>query len=116
MHDEVSETENIRYNLSIEKMIVEGCECLLDANQVFIREGYLRFHRVFKSYLLRSKFIQGLLIMLTTFKSKALGVKFKNIKKRTILKCFLFTNHLILTTRASNGRLNLFKVFYLLKK
>lgn len=39
MHHEVSETENIRYNLGIEKMIVEGCECLLDANQVFIREG-----------------------------------------------------------------------------
>ena len=39
MHDEVSETENIRCNLAIEKMIVDGCECLLEANQVFIREG-----------------------------------------------------------------------------
>lgn len=39
MHDEVSETENIRCNLGIEKMIVEGCEVILDANQVFIREG-----------------------------------------------------------------------------
>ena len=43
MHYEVSETENIRYNLGIEKMIVEGCECLLDANQVFIREGKTLF-------------------------------------------------------------------------
>ena len=43
MHHEVSETENIRYNLGIEKMIVEGCECLLDANQVFIREGERRY-------------------------------------------------------------------------
>ncbi len=39
MRDEVSETENIRCNLAIEKTIVEGCECLLDANQLFIREG-----------------------------------------------------------------------------
>ena len=41
MHDEVSETENIRCNLGIEKMIIEGCECLLDANQLFIREGFV---------------------------------------------------------------------------
>jgi Ras-specific guanine nucleotide-releasing factor 1 len=41
MHDEVSETENIRCNLAIEKMIVEGCEVLLDSNQLFIREGFL---------------------------------------------------------------------------
>jgi Ras-specific guanine nucleotide-releasing factor 1 len=40
MHDEVSETENIRTNLAIEKMIVEGCDVILDANQVFIREGF----------------------------------------------------------------------------
>ena len=39
MHDEVSETENIRCNLAIEKLIVDRCDCLLDANQVFIREG-----------------------------------------------------------------------------
>lgn len=39
MHNEVSETENIRYNLAIEKMIVDRCDCLLDANQLFIREG-----------------------------------------------------------------------------
>lgn len=41
MHDEVSETENIRCNLGIEKMIVEGCDVILDANQVFIKEGLL---------------------------------------------------------------------------
>ena len=28
MHDEVSETENIRKNLSIERMIIEGCDIL----------------------------------------------------------------------------------------
>ena len=39
MHDEVSETENIRKKLSIERQIVEGCEMLLDVNQIFIRQG-----------------------------------------------------------------------------
>ena len=91
MHDEVSETENIRTNLAIEKMIVEGCDVILDANQVFIREG--------------------LLIILTPVKSKTLTVKDRDIKKRHVVKCFLFTNHLIVTTRASNGRLNLFKPY-----
>ena len=41
MHDEVSETENIRKNLAIERMIVEGCDILLDVNQVFVRQGTL---------------------------------------------------------------------------
>ncbi|KAI8793197.1 ras-specific guanine nucleotide-releasing factor 2, partial [Biomphalaria glabrata] len=38
MHDEVSETENIRKNLAIERMIVEGCDILLDVNQTFVRQ------------------------------------------------------------------------------
>jgi len=41
MHDEVSETENIRKNLSIERMIIEGCDILLDVNQTFVRQGEL---------------------------------------------------------------------------
>ncbi|VDI50012.1 Ras-specific guanine nucleotide-releasing factor 1 [Mytilus galloprovincialis] len=45
MHDEVSETENIRKNLSIERMIVEGCDILLDVNQTFVRQavGFVTF-------------------------------------------------------------------------
>ena len=39
MHDEVSETENIRKNLAIERMIIEGCDILLDVNQTFVRQG-----------------------------------------------------------------------------
>lgn len=42
MHDEVSETENIRKNLAIERMIVEGCEVLLDTSQTFVRQGMRR--------------------------------------------------------------------------
>lgn len=33
MHEEVSETENIRQNLAIERMIIGGCDILLDVNQ-----------------------------------------------------------------------------------
>ena len=35
---------------------------------------------------------------------------FKESKKEIVRQCFLFTNHLLLTTRASNGRLHLAKV------
>ena len=34
MRDEVSETENIRCNLAIEKLIVEGCEVILALNYI----------------------------------------------------------------------------------
>ena len=43
MQDEVSETENIRKNLAIERMIVEGCDILLDVNQTFVRQGEFTF-------------------------------------------------------------------------
>lgn len=36
---QVSETENLRKNLAVERMIVEGCDILLDVNQVFVRQG-----------------------------------------------------------------------------
>lgn len=39
MHDQISETENLRKNLAVERMIVEGCDILLDVNQVFVRQG-----------------------------------------------------------------------------
>ena len=45
MHDEVSETENIRKNLAIERMIIEGCEILLDTSQTFVRQGEQRCPR-----------------------------------------------------------------------
>lgn len=44
MHDEVSDTENIRKNLAIERMIVEGCDILLDTSQTFVRQGELLLH------------------------------------------------------------------------
>ncbi|XP_033749223.1 ras-specific guanine nucleotide-releasing factor 1-like [Pecten maximus] len=96
MHDEVSETENIRKNLSIERMIVEGCDILLDVNQTFVRQGALL--QVFNE---KGKFGRG---RLGSFSSS-----FKESKKEVVRQVFLFTNHMLLTTRSSNGRLHLAK-------
>lgn len=41
---QVSETENLRKNLAVERMIVEGCDILLDVNQVFVRQGEQSHH------------------------------------------------------------------------
>ncbi|XP_018899919.1 ras-specific guanine nucleotide-releasing factor 1 isoform X2 [Bemisia tabaci] len=89
MHDEVSETENLRKNLAVERMIVEGCDILLDVNQVFVR--------------------QGSLIQIPTDKEKSYLSRIAHFKseKEAICQCFLFSNHMILTRRASNGRLHL---------
>ncbi|XP_071116557.1 ras-specific guanine nucleotide-releasing factor 2-like [Haliotis cracherodii] len=97
MHDEVSETENIRKNLSIERMIVEGCDILLDVNQTFVRQGPLLqvIHE-------RGKSSRG---RLGSFSSS-----FKESKKEVVRQIFLFTNHILLTVRASNGRLHLAKI------
>jgi len=46
MHDEVSETEHIRANLAIERSIAEGCDVLLDVNQVLCRQGKIGMMRV----------------------------------------------------------------------
>ncbi|XP_021936755.1 ras-specific guanine nucleotide-releasing factor 2-like isoform X3 [Zootermopsis nevadensis] len=89
MHDEVSETENLRKNLAVERMIVEGCDILLDVNQVFVRQGSLIQIPSDKPRTSRSR--------LTSFKSE----------KESLRQCFLFSNHLILATRTSGGRLHL---------
>ncbi|XP_069694869.1 ras-specific guanine nucleotide-releasing factor 2-like [Periplaneta americana] len=89
MHDEVSETENLRKNLAVERMIVEGCDILLDVNQVFVRQGSLIQIPSDKPRTSRSR--------LTNFKSE----------KEALRQCFLFSNHLILATRTSGGRLHL---------
>ncbi|XP_055880494.1 ras-specific guanine nucleotide-releasing factor 2-like isoform X5 [Biomphalaria glabrata] len=96
MHDEVSETENIRKNLAIERMIVEGCDILLDVNQTFVRQGPLLQILNEKGKSNRGR--------LGSFSSS-----FKESKKEVVRQVFLFTNHILLTTRASNGRLHLAK-------
>ncbi|KAF5272851.1 hypothetical protein FQR65_LT00447 [Abscondita terminalis] len=88
MHDEVSETENLRKNLALERMIVEGCDILLDVNQVFVRQGSLIQIPSEKPKTPRSKL---------NFKSE----------KEYLRQCFLFSNHLIIATRSSSGKLHL---------
>ena len=83
----VSETENIRKNLAIERMIVEGCDILLDVNQVFVRQGTL-------IHLLGDKTRTGTRGRLSVLKHE----------REAIRQCFLFSNHLIITTRTSAGR------------
>lgn len=65
-------------------MIVEGCDILLDVKQIFVR--------------------QGTLIQIPTEKQKE-RVSFKGFKssskseKEVVRQCFLFSYHLIITTR-----------------
>ncbi|CAH8866094.1 unnamed protein product [Trichobilharzia szidati] len=95
MHDEVSETENIRKNLAIERMIVDGCDLLLDVNQVFVRQGTL---------------IQVMCDKLRSSRSRLsnFGTSCKE-RKEAIRQVFLFTNHLLITARTNNGKLRLVK-------
>ncbi|XP_072258616.1 ras-specific guanine nucleotide-releasing factor 1 isoform X2 [Pyxicephalus adspersus] len=92
MHDEVSETENIRKNLAIERMIVEGCEVLLDTSQTFVRQGCL----VQVPMSEKSRATRGRLGSLS-------------LKKEGERQCFLFTKHLLICTRSSGGKLHLTK-------
>lgn len=46
MHDEVSETENIRNNLAIERIIVGGCGMLPVLPRKFVESAFIAFvHR-----------------------------------------------------------------------
>ncbi|XP_038333034.1 ras-specific guanine nucleotide-releasing factor 1 isoform X1 [Canis lupus familiaris] len=92
MHDEVSETENIRKNLAIERMIIEGCEILLDTSQTFVRQGSL----IQVPMSEKGKITRGRLGSLS-------------LKKEGERQCFLFSKHLIICTRASGGKLHLTK-------
>ncbi|KFU93525.1 Ras-specific guanine nucleotide-releasing factor 1, partial [Chaetura pelagica] len=93
MHDEVSETENIRKNLAIERMIIEGCEILLDTSQTFVRQGSL----IQVPMSEKGKIPRGRLGSLS-------------LRKEGERQCFLFSKHLIICTRGSGGKLHLTKV------
>jgi len=93
MHDEVSETENIRNNLAIERIIVGGCDILLDVNNVFIRKGSV------------IQVIGG-----DKLKSQRSRIGSFRGEKEIVRQCYLFTNHMLLCTRTSGGKLNLLEV------
>ncbi|KAK3521290.1 hypothetical protein QTP70_003136 [Hemibagrus guttatus] len=92
MHDEVSNTENIRKNLAIERMIVEGCDILLDTSQTFVRQGSLiQLPSVERGKLCKVR----------------LGTL--SLRKEGERQCFLFTKHLLICNRTSSGKLHLLK-------
>ncbi|XP_065059652.1 ras-specific guanine nucleotide-releasing factor 2-like isoform X2 [Rhopilema esculentum] len=94
MQDEVSETENIRRNLSIERQFAEGCEELLDVDQIFIRQGPLLQ-------------VGGNEFQANRRKSfSTLSLK-SHDRKDSIRQCFLFSKCLLVTSRASNGKLQI---------
>ncbi|XP_077353907.1 ras-specific guanine nucleotide-releasing factor 2 isoform X2 [Festucalex cinctus] len=93
MHDEVSDTENIRKNLAIERLIVEGCDILLDTSQTFVRQGSL--------IQLPSGSERG---MLSKVRLGSLS-----LRKEGERQCFLFTKHFLVCTRTSGGKLHLLK-------
>uniref|UniRef100_A0A3Q3K9P3 Ras protein-specific guanine nucleotide-releasing factor 2a n=1 Tax=Monopterus albus TaxID=43700 RepID=A0A3Q3K9P3_MONAL len=93
MHDEVSDTENIRKNLAIERMIVEGCDILLDTSQTFVRQGSL--------IQLPSSGERGVL--------SKVRLGSLSLRKEGERQCFLFTKHLLICTRTSGGKLHLLK-------
>ncbi len=59
-------------------------------------------------------FFPGTLIQCMNDKGKKdrsrFGSSFKDSKKEVVRQVYLFTNHMLLTTRTSNGRLHLIKV------
>ena len=135
MHDEVSDTENIRKNLAIERMIVEGCDILLDTSQTFVRQGQLFSHihtLIYKqSHTQRNKCIQqtakkiiilslclstsaGSLIQLPSSSERGMLSKVRlvslSLRKEGERQCFLFTKHFLICTRTSGGKLHLLKV------
>lgn len=97
MHDEVSETENIRKNLAIERIIIGGCDILLDVNQVFVRQGQVM--QILTAKELRAS--RG-------FRGSFRGERDKEVPRQ----CFLFSNHILICVRASNGKLQLVEVSY----
>ena len=69
-------------------MIVEGCDILLDVNQVFVRQGTL-------IQVLSEKPRSGTRGRLSVV---------KHGDREAIRQCFLFSNHLLITTRTHAGR------------
>lgn len=123
MHDEVSDTENIRKNLAIERMIVEGCDILLDTSQTFVRQGDPGISFFFLSsspLLLLTPSLSlprrwpGSLIQLPSSSERGMLSKVRlgslSLRKEGERQCFLFTKHFLICTRTSGGKLHLLKV------
>ena len=86
---QVSETENIRKCLAIERMIVEGCDILMDVTQVFVRQGSLLHIVKEKPRSNRGR------LTLSGRSSASGGVG----ERGEVRQCFLFSNTLMIATR-----------------
>lgn len=72
-------------------MIVEGCDILLDVNQMFVRQGTL-------VQILPPGQKSGTRGRLSIGREK---------EREAVRQCFLFSNHLIITSRTQGGKLHL---------
>ena len=114
---QVSETENIRKNLAIERMIVEGCDILLDVNQMFVRQGTLvQIHPAGHKSGARGRLAivgkyQYLFLTIFLFQQTFFSISThflgRDKERESVRQCFLFSNHLILTSRTQGGKLHL---------
>ncbi|XP_065059663.1 ras-specific guanine nucleotide-releasing factor 1-like [Rhopilema esculentum] len=84
LNQQMSECESIKHTLEIERTIDGGCDVLLDTDQKFIREGILRH-----------------------FVTSKIGLGILREKTR---HCFLFSRHLIITSRTADGNFRLAKI------
>ena len=85
-------------NLAIERMIIEGCDILLDVNQMFVRQGTL---------IQIIPPASGSSNRPTKSRLPIVGSAKTEKEKEAVRQCFLFSNHLIMTTRTQAGRLHL---------
>ncbi|TRY64704.1 hypothetical protein DNTS_026565 [Danionella cerebrum] len=125
MHDEVSDTENIRKNLAIERMIVEGCDILLDTSQTFVRQGEAHMD-IIKEKLEETRqhwppslklsperspsgSKQRSMVQLEKGKLSKVRLGSISLRKEAECQCFLFTKHFLICTRTSSGKLHLLK-------
>jgi hypothetical protein len=82
---------------------------LLDVNQVFVRQGSLVQFQSGGSSGTTSGPTSSLGAMGSRIQRSRFG-SFRGGDKEIIRQCFLFTNHLLLCNRASNGKLNMVEV------
>ena len=124
MSMEMSESEHIRKNLAIERMIGGGGEVLFDPDQVLIRQGVLlevgnsavpatvaekinsQQSSTPNSYLAS---IVNTLLSSSSSHHQNKGSSNNDASPRTV---FLFSHYLIITTRSSGGKLCLVKVCF----
>lgn len=79
---QVSETENLRKNLAVERMIIEGCDILLDVNQVFVRQGALLKVFIYSTQRKKDHFAKILFSIFTSY-----TVTFRSLVSRH--NCFI---------------------------